>query len=335
MKVYENNKMLLKELIYHIKRSLTQEITKDVIEYDIVIPFHKETLTTLPHVIKSLEKFLSFRVIYVVGPLKYKDHILKKSKNVCFVDGNTVVDSVSKESIESWMTEQGWSSKNSGWLFQQIIKMGMCRHPGISDYYLCWDADTYLLNPIRFFSDNKKQLVTQRKSFGGRTTYYKAVKKLFNIEKRVNFSYIKPFMIFDKNIMNEMLEYIENNKKYSGNWAHKITKVSGSDCCWSEFEAYGIFLDKYYSEKVCYIPCNSSYKWSIFLCLNANSLFNKVPNKLNLFFLSLMYDTASFEDRHRSSCLKKHLIGTLSLIITCVCLPFYLKWKRINLSSQK
>ena len=70
MKVYENNKMLLKELIYHIKRSLTQEITKDVIEYDIVIPFHKETLTTLPHVIKSLEKFLSFRVIYVVGPLK-------------------------------------------------------------------------------------------------------------------------------------------------------------------------------------------------------------------------------------------------------------------------
>jgi len=336
MKVYENNKMLLKELIYHIKRSLTQKITKDVIEYDIVIPFHKETLTTLPHVIKSLEKFLSFRVIYVVGPLKYKDHILKKSKNVCFVDGNTVVDSVSKESIESWMTEQGWPSKSSGWLFQQIIKMGMCRHPGISDYYLCWDADTYLLNPIRFFSDNKKQLITKRrKNFGGSNDYIKTVTKLLDVERQVNFTYINHFMMFESEIIEEIIKKIEKNSNYNGNWVKKITFASGSSVNWSEFEAYGHYTQFYYEEKFEYILCNSVNRLSHFIFIQGSKYFKKLKKTYHLFCLSLFYDIVSFEKYHKSTFWNRILVNLISLLIVVIFFPFYLKWKKINLSSQK
>ena len=250
--------MLFKELIYHVYRSLTQPIVKDSIEYDIVIPCHKGTITTLPDVIKCLRRFLSYRKIFVVAPLKYKEKIENLSKKIQFVDGNTVVDSISKESIEDWMTEKGWSSKSSGWLFQQIIKMGMCRYPGISDYYLCWDADTYLLNPIRFFSDDKKQLITMRRmNFGGGNDYHKTVKKVLNVEKQVNFTYINHFMMFEKKVMNEIIKNIDTLTKYEGNWVKKITIASGPLTKWSEFEAYGHYTQYFYPEKFEYVLCNS------------------------------------------------------------------------------
>ena len=84
---------------------------------------------------------------------------------------------------------------------------------------LSWDSDTIPLNNISFFKDGKP-LFTMKQEYN--KPYFDTLKKILNLEKSVDFSFIAEHMMFNKDIMNEMLNKINLSKVHGQDWIEKI-----------------------------------------------------------------------------------------------------------------
>lgn len=97
-------------------------------------------------------------------------------------------------------------SYRSGWIYQQFLKLLSAKAiPELTNSYVVVDSDTIFLRPVTF--DAEKFYYC--KAFEYHIPYLSTIKKILGIEETIGFSTICHHMIFNRKILNEMIDYVE------------------------------------------------------------------------------------------------------------------------------
>lgn len=179
----------------------------------------------------------------------------------------------------------------AGWYFQQLLKYAWCFQNTNIGHYLVWDADTILLQPLDFFDEQGRMLMTKSKEY--HAPYFKTFEKLFGVPASYEFSFISQHQMIDKILLQEMLNSIAARFPASPNWAWAIlqTLPSTGRNLFSEYETYGHWLKHYHPDRL-------SYRDVLWL-REGTEVAGFPPGEKKLEELAKRYFFASFESSKR------------------------------------
>lgn len=244
---------------------------------DVFIPAIEKDLQTLPHVIDAVRKYVMHPIgkIMIVAPRTPRMIRLCKQKNCTFINENSVLP-IRKSNIHY----QTRKLDRSGWLFQQLLKLG-CDKFSSQSFILVIDADTVLIRP-HSFRLNKKTLFYCR--YWSHQEYFRTYRRLFGQKANSPHSFVTHYMLFEKSKLAHFRKSIESRQKQS--WYSAIIKCTNkaSSVGFSEFESYGNFIySNYPGSFLIRRACNKS------LYTNASSVSHSQRQVLAKRFRSLSF----------------------------------------------
>ena len=214
-----------------------------MIKYDVVICVGWKDVFIVRKAIKYIRENLSAETIYLImnGHDKEYFHATFCNKyKIVILDEDKLVPNLTFKSLHEYIVKHN-PLLNTGWYFQQFLKIGFAFSQYAKDYYLIWDADTLPLSKIPF-EQNGKLLFTAKKEF--HQPYFYLIEKLWKIRKENNYSYIAEHMIIQTSIMKEMINSLNTDSK----WFIKIIDIIPQNELYgfSEFESYGTYVSHKY-----------------------------------------------------------------------------------------
>ncbi len=220
--------------------------------FDIIILATSKNLHTLEIMLPYCKKNLPAKHIYIISNQDLKNRIDRLTEAE-FVDEETVLDGLNVTRILDIIEERCGQRKRAGWYLQQFLKMAWSYRCNDSSYVVI-DADTFPLNAIDYIDDEGRYLLTQKIEYN--KPYFDTLENLFDgdVKKTGDFSFVAENMIFDTEIMKEMIARIElNTRLKGGRFYEKIMYAINSEDVlksgFSEFETYGNYLMTYHPEK--------------------------------------------------------------------------------------
>ncbi len=217
-------------------------------KYDLIMPIAKDDIYTAIDNIPYIRKYLQPDCIIILSNKEIKSKV-ESLKGIIFFDENEIVPGLTLDAVRNVLKSRGSSPNRSGWYLQQFLKMGYS-FISETEYYLAWDADTVPLQEIKLFDIREKPFFTIKTEY--HKPYFITIKRVLDIEKKIKGSYIAEHMIFHRGYMRELIEKIEENENNSGLWFEKILRaIDLSDLPnsgFSEFEAYGNYIETYHKE---------------------------------------------------------------------------------------
>lgn len=238
--------------------------------YDVIIPVAGKDLDFLPWVIKYAKyNLLEAENIYVIT----KQELIKKAKRILdrfegkkrnemhyddvdltirefkprmdpnevkvfFLDEDNVVPNLSYLKIRELLKKYGLDPGRTGWYFQQFLKFGFPFSSYCNKYYLTLDSDTLPLVPLKFFKDGHP-LFTVKSEY--HPAYFSTIKKLLNIERQSELSFISEMVLFNKEIMISLVNEISILDSHV-QWYENVLSsfnLEEQEPYFSEFETYG------------------------------------------------------------------------------------------------
>ena len=220
------------------------------------------------------ERNMEYDVIIVITPKDYVrvrnnfERILKLSKagRIIFVGSAEVGELMAKE---TWKDRASFVNEDDilpfenvravfkillgvddvprglvGWYYQQFLKMqyAFCSK---NRYYLTWDGDTVPTKEFSMFKEGTETPFFDMK-YENHEEYFVTMKKLLGYGKVVKKSFISEHMIFDREIMKELIGKIEKADIPGNCFYEKILRVVRPEALqsnsFSEFETYGTFV---------------------------------------------------------------------------------------------
>lgn len=211
--------------------------------YDVIIPVAYKDSGFVWRVIKYIRKCMpEADHIYVLTAeknFKYLKNI--NDGNTSILNENEICNGLTFEIISNYL-EDAKANTGTGWYFQQFLKFGFALSKYAKKYYLSWDADTLPLAHIEFINDGKA-MFTMKSEYN--PNYFKTIHKLLGIKKQTEGSFIAEHMLFDKEIVKELIQKIESSNVEGKDWMQKIIKAcdfTDPMPCFSEFETYGTYV---------------------------------------------------------------------------------------------
>jgi len=226
--------------------------------FDLVIPVGGKDCFLLRRNLKILKQNLKPEKIYVITKRNYFIYFINLGGHVELIDEDQLIDQVNFKKITTYLLNVGLDKKITGWYLQQFLKMGFALSVyATKKYYLSWDADTIPLKEIKFFDGGGKPYFTMKDEY--HTPYFDTIKKIFNLEKKVKESFISENMIFDVEMMKEIISKIQNSDLNGENWCEKIINsvLTNDKNGFSEFETYGTYVLNHYPQKYTLRTLNS------------------------------------------------------------------------------
>lgn len=241
-------------------------------------------------------------LVFIKNNIRCNNKFIVSSKNIkakiekegfLFLDENNVLEGLSINSVKELLKENGIEEKNAGWYLQQFIKYSIS-YISKNKYYLVWDADTIPLSPIDFFDkENHPYFNLKREYF---KYYFDFIENSLGIKKIIDESFISEHMIFNSDIVIEIMKKIDeksNENSSSGkNFWKAIIECNLKDKnvnqrFFSEFETYGTYVENNYPEL---------YKKRKMRTLRSGATFFSFDfNRDIAEWLSKDFDTISFE----------------------------------------
>ena len=225
----------------------------NVMMYNIIIPVIYRDYSFLKTTIKYIHKYLLPKSIYIITDIRFKRFLPKEilsDKSCIVIDENSVIEGLDINKIKGIFEKLNRERIGVGWYYQQFLKMAfsLSRYCD-TDYYLSWDSDTIPLRKIDFFNEKGKPYFTMKSEY--HKPYFVAIERLLGITKTNNRSYIAENMLFNKDIMEELINRIQSNDQLKGNsWYEKIIYAlepeTVSPMGFSEFETYGNYCFNYH-----------------------------------------------------------------------------------------
>lgn len=201
--------------------------------------------SNLPRMISNLP---SNKIIFIgsheVGELVAEENLPSK---IGFLDENDIIpfDDVA-DVMKSILSRDSIPRGVVGWYYQQFLKMAYSFHSQ-NEYYLSWDGDTVPCKPFSMFDD-----ITEKPYFDMKyeyhEEYFNTIATLFpGMNKALKKSFISEHMLFNKNLMKEMIGAILCNESIPGeSFYEKILRAIRKDRLisnsFSEFETYGTYV---------------------------------------------------------------------------------------------
>lgn len=217
-------------------------------KFDMYIISSQTDLDCVKRNIRFIRENIDAQKIYIVT--KTASGKLRRELPQCsFIDENSLLDNLNFNAVKDELAKYSTLIENSGWYFQQFLKLA-CAFVSENRYYLVWDADTIPLRKINFFDKDGKPFFNLKREFFLR--YFYTIQNLFGFKKRTKESFISEHMLFDSNIVKELIRDIEMNPKLAGEffWQkilfasfHFNGSNSGKQRNFSEYETYGTYCD--------------------------------------------------------------------------------------------
>lgn len=193
---------------------------------------------------------------YIVGSSKVGELINEEPQKgiIKFIDENSIIPFDNVHSvIKEILGEDDIPRGVTGWYYQQFLKM---KYAEISDndYYMSWDGDTVPCKAFGMFDEKSGKPYFDVKS-EYHEEYFITMNKLFpDLHKVIRKSFISEHMLFDKKIMSEIIDNIEDNTSLAGTgFYEKILRAIRPEKLlsnsFSEFETYGTYVASRYQEK--------------------------------------------------------------------------------------
>lgn len=220
-------------------------------KYDVIIPVAFKDISFMPIVVNYVRKNLngSNRIIAITDKSNFET-LQRTVKDLAFfcLDENSMIDGLSFKNVRSLLNSVDENRPSqTGWYFQQLLKLAFAHTEYAGEYYLSWDADTLPLNKIDFF-DKDKLLFTKKIEY--HKPYFDTMKRLIGLERQVDYSFIAEHMLFKSEIVKELTAAIEQSNVDGNTWFEKIINAcdfsEGKANLFSEFETYGNYCAKYY-----------------------------------------------------------------------------------------
>lgn len=223
--------------------------------YNVLIPVSYRDYSFLKKTIRYVLQYLSPNIVYIITDIRFKSYLPQSilCNDKCIViDENGLYEGLNIGKLRSIFSSIGRNTMRVGWYYQQFLKMAFAfSNYCDTDYYLSWDSDTIPLRRIDFFNDKGNPYFTMK--IEHHDPYFAAIKRLLDISKTNELSYIAENMMFNKSIMIEMINRIQSNSMLEGDtWYEKIVYAlepeSVSPMGFSEFETYGNYCFNYHHE---------------------------------------------------------------------------------------
>lgn len=260
-------------------------------KFNVIIPAAYKDFEFLQKTIKYVSLNIKPQKIFLIIDTRLIKFLPKKVKSntlVKVLDENGLLENLSFDCVKNTLVNHGAPAKRTGWFLQQLIKLGFALSEYCdTDYYLSWDADTLPLRNIEFFTSNGKPIFTKKKEHN--QAYFDTLSKILELGEYADFSYIAEHMMFNKNVMTEMLGDIEKSPIYGDSWYEKIINATDSTNVnsFSEFETYGNFCLNHYPNMYATQVLNTFRK--------AGYIAGRFISDRKLNYMSFDLDTASFE----------------------------------------
>lgn len=218
--------------------------------YDIIIPVAYKDTGFVWRVVKYIRKCMpeADHIYIITADINFKYLSKVKDKNTNILNENEICDGLTFSKV-SWYLKDANENVGTGWYFQQFLKYGFALSKYAKKYYLSWDADTLPLAHIEFIKDGKP-MFTMKSEYN--PNYFKTIHKLLGLDKQVEGSFIAEHMLFDKDIVRELIQKIGTSNVNGQDWMQKI--INACDFtdpmpCFSEFETYGTYVKSCYPQK--------------------------------------------------------------------------------------
>lgn len=212
-----------------------------------------------------------------------------------FIDENSLLPKLSFNEVSSYLKKLGGTPKNTGWYLQQFLKLGLAKNCR-DEYYLVWDADTVPLNRLDFFDKDGRPCFNLKREYF--YSYFRTINNLFSINKKRPESFISEHMIFNSEVVREMLLKIEENNSLPGeNFWQKILNASellSTDFIkkdqrfFSEFETFGTYCEHFHPKLYATRKLRTLRRGTDYLGAN--------PSDEILEWAATDFDTISFEE---------------------------------------
>lgn len=221
-------------------------------KYSIIIPVVFKDYSFLKKSFRYILKNLDPVRVYIITDSSVAKYLPKQVKNcdICeILDENKIIDGLSYNIVDSIIRVQKRHHTKAGWYFQQFLKMGFAQSDYCdTDYYLSWDSDTIPLKRLSFFDDDAHPYFTMKSEY--HKPYFETMEKILNIGKTNSCSYISEHMMFNRYVMDEMIDKIMHSDVKGDMWYAKImyslVPESVSPFSFSEFETYGSYCKVYH-----------------------------------------------------------------------------------------
>jgi hypothetical protein len=236
--------------------------------FDIVIPCHPKDKENLVQTVKSLRNLSNKRKIYIISPDKIDLGVTDEYHYISDSSFDTyfTVHEIKKR----WLTECPKFSYRSSWIYQQLIKLFCYKViEDLTESFIFLDSDTMILRDINFDTNKFQFSIPQENHIG----YKKSYKCMTGLDAE-NFSFIYHHMVFKKEYLDEMVNYIEklHGKKFFEVLLDSIDYTDPS--AFAEQELYGNWVYAKHRE-ICehrqlkssdinYIPSDEQMKMILF-----------------------------------------------------------------------
>jgi hypothetical protein len=215
----------------------------------VVIPLAEKDIEIAAFCIESIRTNLLHEIqkIVIVGQRSDRIREWCEALGVEYIDETDVLS----RDLDARLAELGLE-KRSGWIKQQFLKLNV--HSYIDgENYLIIDADTILVRPLAFMEGRKQIFWTADDLV---EDYHVFTQSLIGCAPRRNYSFVAHCMLFQKNILKDLNQYVAETT-HSSVFDAMIAALSKNESGYmSEYELYAYFILKYYpksySEKYWY-----------------------------------------------------------------------------------
>jgi len=262
---------------------------------DFFIPLHRYH-PLFQSCVEAVIQFYHPRTIYMVTSIP-EIHKIKKcvplwkigtETFLCFIDEDTFFQStysLSKEEIKNrWYTYKDEQSREFGWWYQQILKLGAIKKiPEISDPFVVWDSDLipmkkwpiYPTDTVPFFQFALLQ--EKEKSFFNKMQYNDSIFNLLKLPeiypREPKGTFVPHHFVFHPKVIHSFIDYIENihhpfeihrpfeihhpfekKEEERKTWMEIILSLSKKYYRFSEYKSMATFMSFYFPELLHYHP---------------------------------------------------------------------------------
>jgi hypothetical protein len=264
---------------------------------DFVIPLCRYNLL-FPVVIEAIVEFYKPRNVYIITSVPeiakiktYQQEWKTEKTRIRCIKEETFFQHhyhTSLENIKKWYTYRNENSREFGWWYQQLLKLGaVYRIKNLSKPFVVWDADLiplqkWSLYPTYHTPEFHFALLqdTERNEFR-RVQYQKSLYALLKLPEihPTNFqnkeeegdsigTFIPHHFIFHPHIIRCFIRYIEkiHHCTQQNPWFRVILQLSRKYYLFSEYKNLATFMAYFFPQKLCYHSLFYYGNGGIFLC---------------------------------------------------------------------
>jgi len=234
---------------------------------DFVIPLHRYH-NMVRTVIEAIQLFYHPRNIYIITPSIYLIDIENLQQNnvigipeETFFMKNYGLYSIDIESLFNQKPNE--NSREFGWWYQQIIKLGACKQiENLSDPYIVWDSDLIPFKKWEIYPANGepyKFAILQEKAKSQwnveqyRSSLFALIKMDIVIPKHEG-TFVPHHFVMYHSVLQDIYHCIENHNPNDKTWIHSIMALSHTYFRFSEYLMISSFMMKYYPNLLEYHP---------------------------------------------------------------------------------